>query len=102
VLLSDALLFDSLLKFARRFATRGQTSRNDVVKTILGATWVYTPGLDAINLGHRLSLPIESDHVRGIRQTSGEFAPDPENCRISADRGRWPCHVYSLLAAVQC
>ena len=31
------------------------------------------PGLDAINLGHRLSVPIERDRVAGIRQTSGEF-----------------------------
>jgi predicted nuclease of restriction endonuclease-like (RecB) superfamily len=43
------------------------------------------PGLDAITLGRRLSLPIESDRVAGIRQTSGEFATDPENRRTSAD-----------------
>jgi hypothetical protein len=42
------------------------------------------PGLDAINLGHRLSLPIEGDRVAGIRQTSGEFALAPENCQTSA------------------
>ena len=37
------------------------------------------PGLDAINLGHRLSLPVAE-----IRQTSGEFAPDLKNCKTSA------------------
>ena len=43
------------------------------------------PGLNAINFGRRLSLPIESDRVVGIRQPSGEFASDPENRRTSAD-----------------
>jgi DUF1016 N-terminal domain len=43
------------------------------------------PGLDANNLGHRLGLPIEGDHVTGIRQTSGEFALDTENCQTPAD-----------------
>jgi hypothetical protein len=43
------------------------------------------PGLDAINLGRQLSLPIEGDRATGIRQTSGEFAPVSENRRTSAD-----------------
>ena len=43
------------------------------------------PGLDAINLGRRLSLHIESDRLTGIRQTSGESAPDSESRRTSAD-----------------
>jgi hypothetical protein len=44
------------------------------------------PGLDAINLGRRLGLPIEGDHVTGIRQTSGEFALDTEKRQTSAAR----------------
>lgn len=46
---------------------------------------VAYPRLDAINLGRRLSLPIAGDHASGIRQTSGEFAPDPENRQTSYD-----------------
>jgi len=43
------------------------------------------PGLDAINLGHRLSLTMEGDRVAGLRQTSGEFASNPENCHTPSD-----------------
>jgi hypothetical protein len=59
------------------------------------------PGLDAINLGHRLSLPIEGDRVAGIRQTSGEFAPDPENCQTSADSVCSPFPSLARRAAEQ-
>jgi predicted nuclease of restriction endonuclease-like (RecB) superfamily len=35
------------------------------------------PGLDAINLGRRLSLPIEGDRLAGIRQTSADSVCSP-------------------------
>jgi hypothetical protein len=57
--------------------------------------------LDAINLGHRLSLPIEGDRVAGIRQTSGEFAPDRENCQTSADSVCSPFPSLARRAAEQ-
>jgi hypothetical protein len=59
------------------------------------------PGLDAINLGHRLSLPVEGDRVAGIRQTSGEFAPDPENRQTSADSVCGPFPSLARRAAEQ-
>jgi predicted nuclease of restriction endonuclease-like (RecB) superfamily len=59
------------------------------------------PGLDAINLGHRLSLTIEGDRVAGIRQTSGEFASDPENCQTSADSVCSPFPSLARRAAEQ-
>jgi predicted nuclease of restriction endonuclease-like (RecB) superfamily len=59
------------------------------------------PGLDANNLGHRLGLPIEGDHVTGIRQTSGEFALDPENCQTPADSVCSPFPSLARRAAEQ-
>jgi hypothetical protein len=46
------------------------------------------PGLDAINLGHRLSLPIEGDRVAGIRQTSADSvcSPFPSLARRAAEQ----------------
>jgi predicted nuclease of restriction endonuclease-like (RecB) superfamily len=48
------------------------------------------PGLDAIDLGRRLSLPIESGRVVGIRQTSGEFAPGSENRSANSASSPFP------------
>jgi hypothetical protein len=42
-----------------------------------------------------MGLPIEGDHVTGIRQTSGEFALDTENCQTPADS---VCSPFSSLA----
>jgi DUF1016 N-terminal domain len=53
------------------------------------------PGLDAINLGRQLGLPIESDYVTGIRQTSGEFPLDTEKRQTSAD---YVCSPFPSLA----
>ena len=53
------------------------------------------PGLDAITLGHRLGLPIDGDHVTGIRQTSGEFALATERRQTSADHA---CSPFPSLA----
>jgi hypothetical protein len=48
------------------------------------------PGLDAIDLGRRLSLPIESGRVVGVRQTSGEFAPGSENRSANSASSPFP------------
>ena len=52
-------------------------------------------------MGHRLSLPTEADCIAGIRQTSGEFAPDRENCETSADSVCSPFPSLARRAAEQ-
>jgi hypothetical protein len=57
----------------------------DWMPTIWGTGWV----------------PIEGDHVTGIRQTSGEFALDTENCRTPADSVCSPFPSLARRAAEQ-
>jgi len=59
------------------------------------------PGLDAFNLGQRWGLPVERNRILGIRQTSGEFAPAPENPQTSADSMHCPFPSLTRRAAEQ-
>jgi len=76
------LVHTGLRSRAREAGCQGLSASN--LKNFRQLALAY-PELDAINLGRRLSLPVEGDRVAGIRQTSGESAPDSKNCQMSAN-----------------
>jgi hypothetical protein len=85
-------LIHTLAKALGRTGCQGLSASN--LKNFRQLALAY-PGLDAINLGHRSGLPIEGDHVTGIRQTSGEFALDSEKRQTSAG---YVCSPFPSLA----